>query len=389
MPDPCRSSIVTDMLHSFENCAHALSVPDWVPADARHYLDHVSTGKSLRAVARQSDSHASTIMRQVHRIETRRDDPLVDAVLTTLTALFRPTTVLTTQGTSAMLDMPTSSKIATSTEINREARRILRRLCEHGAFLAVSDTMKMAAVMRVVTPGKPVRTAVVERRIAQTFALQDWIKRDQAGRISRYHITTVGKAALKRLLLKDPAANNEAGFDEAQSPFQEQHKVWGERTVYAGAERRKKRMRCNLAESPVTALGRRKDADGEPFLSSEMIMAGERLREDFEMAQMGPRITQNWDRFLTNVRASGSPADNAPAAGPMSARSRVSDALADLGPGLGDIALRCCCFLEGMEAAEKRLGWSSRSGKVVLRIALQRLKSYYEAHHGGLSPMIG
>jgi len=73
----------------------------------------------------------------------------------------------------------------------------------------------------------------------------------------------------------------------------------------------------------------------------------------------------------------------------MAARERVSEALRDLGPGLGDIALRCCCYLEGMEAAEKRMGWSARSGKIVLRIALQRLKRHYEERDGTLSPMIG
>ena len=52
-------------------------------------------------------------------------------------------------------------------------------------------------------------------------------------------------------------------------------------------------------------------------------------------------------------------------------------ALQDLGPGLSDVALRCCCYLEGLEMAEKKLGWSARSGKIVLRIALQRLKRHY------------
>jgi len=41
------------------------------------------------------------------------------------------------------------------------------------------------------------------------------------------------------------------------------------------------------------------------------------------------------------------------------------------------VVLRCCCSREGRETAEKRLGWSARSGKVVLKIALQRLAQHY------------
>ena len=48
-----------------------------------------------------------------------------------------------------------------------------------------------------------------------------------------------------------------------------------------------------------------------------------------------------------------------------------------LGPGLSDVVFRVCCFLEGLETAEKRLGWSARSGKVVLKIALERLALHY------------
>ena len=56
---------------------------------------------------------------------------------------------------------------------------------------------------------------------------------------------------------------------------------------------------------------------------------------------------------------------------------RVAKAMEALGPGLSDIVFRVCCFLEGLETAEKRLGWSARSGKVVLKIALERLAPHY------------
>ena len=68
---------------------------------------------------------------------------------------------------------------------------------------------------------------------------------------------------------------------------------------------------------------------------------------------------------------------------------RVALALRDLGPGMGDIVLRVCCFLEGIELTERRLGWSARSGKVVLRLALMRLERFYRERYGNGSPLIG
>jgi Domain of unknown function (DUF6456) len=150
-----------------------------------------------------------------------------------------------------------------------------------------------------------------------------------------------------------------------------------------------RRVRYNLAESPVALLGRRRDRDGKPFLEPELVAAAERLREDFELAQMGPRVAQNWDRFLTGGDRGAFHADSGIGEGPSSARSRVAAALRDLCPGLGDVALRCCCFLEGLEVAEKRMGWAARSGKFVLRIALMRLRRHYEETYGKSGPLIG
>ena len=133
---------------------------------------------------------------------------------------------------------------------------------------------------------------------------------------------------------------------------------------------------------PITQFIGSPEAIGKPFLSADLIHVGERLREDFERAQMGPRVGQNWDRFLSGGDRGGFLTDGGIAEGPRAARQRVSDALAALGPGLADVVLRVCCFLEGLESAEKRLGWSARSGKVVLKIGLQRLLQYYSEVHG-------
>jgi len=89
--------------------------------------------------------------------------------------------------------------------------------------------------------------------------------------------------------------------------------------------------------------------------------------------------------FLAKVE--DAPALASPAA--QAARDRLCDAIRFLGDGLGDIALRCCCLLEGLEISEKELGWSARSGKIVLRIALERLDQHYADTQGKFGPMIG
>lgn len=142
---------------------------------------------------------------------------------------------------------------------------------------------------------------------------------------------------------------------------------------------RPRAMTVNLGESPLGWLARRKNAEGKAFLTDDEVAAGERLRADFERAQLGPGVTQDWRRFLApGANGQGSSAqDRNVDDGAEAARGRVMDALGDLGPGLSDAALRTCCFLEGLETMEAKMSWSARSGKIVLKIALQRLADHY------------
>jgi len=137
----------------------------------------------------------------------------------------------------------------------------------------------------------------------------------------------------------------------------------------------------SIAESPIGWLARRRGADGKPFLSRDDVAAAERLRIDFERSQLAPGVTQDWQRFLTSGVEGGkrsSAQERDIDGGATAARARLSEALDALGPSLSDVTLRVCCFLEGIETVENSLNWSRRSGKVVLRIALQRLADFYE-----------
>lgn len=354
-----------------------LDIESWIPAEFEAYLIHVCQGVSIRAIARDRGCHASTVLRQVRKVEQARDCILIDAALDGLAEAYSRVSypfVPECNSMSAVLkSLPTPDS-----DINREARRILRRLCESKSFLLVSPELEKAAVFRETVPGRRTRTAVVERDVAQAFAVKDWIEGKPMGKVAIYTITQAGRSALKRLIAEDKQGRAEAptGFAERPSPFQLQHREYGEREVMEADGQRK--VRYNLAESPLTALARKKSKDGTPYLPAELIQAGDRLREDFELAQMGPRIAQNWDNFLTSSCDGSYGGGRGPAEGPQAARDRVANALEAMGTGLADIAFRCCCFLEGLETAEKRLGWSARSGKVVLKIALQRLAAHYE-----------
>jgi hypothetical protein len=354
--------------------------PAWVPQPVQHYLAHTEAGAPIRALAREAGCHASTVLRHIQRFETRRDDLLIDEALHHLgRQVVRPkkdagSLVKETRmkNKPMVLDVVLEGDHAlTDKRLCAESQRVLRRLCEKGAVLAVAAEMDKAVVVREDDQGNSTRTAIVEREIAAAMALKNWISCDKPARIARYKITGAGRTALNHFMAE--AENKASGFADAQAPFSGQVVE-----MDAGDEGRgrSRRNRYGFADTPLSALARRKDRDGQLFLSNDLVRAGERLREDFELSMMGPRATQNWDQFLTGEECASTEVSQS---GPGVARARVEGALRDLGPGLGDVVLRCCCYLEGLERAEKRMGWSARSGKIVLRIALQRLKRHYES----------
>lgn len=361
-----------------------MACPTWVPKDVRHYLAHTVHGCSIRAVARDAGVHASTILRQVRRNETRRDDPLLDDAFDRLAEFVSLKSPHIHKDRAAMIVSTPTPNLPSEKKIEAEARRILRRLAEPGACLAIAPMMEKAVVVRETDDGKTIRTAIVDREVAEAFVVKDWIEHLKHGKVTRYVLSNTGRSALKRMISEHDCEKN--GFAEAPAIFADQHRETEIREMGPITAGKKKRVRFNFAESPLTAIARRKGKDGNPYLNNELIAAGERLREDFELSQIGPSVAQNWDHFLTGgMRGSfGSGGNDSQ----DQARKRVSDALSELGPGLADVVLRICCFLEGIEQAEKRMGWSARSGKIVLKIALQRLSRHYQ-ERGHMTGLMG
>jgi hypothetical protein len=135
-----------------------------------------------------------------------------------------------------------------------------------------------------------------------------------------------------------------------------------------GVSRRRRSVTVNLAESPLAWL----HAHGH--LDDRLFDAGERLRADYERAQLGPNITMRWDPV--RVKGSGD-RGLGPTERQIAARERFDGALAQAGKGLQDILWRVVCAGEQLPVAEKCLQWPARSGKLVLRLALDRVADFY------------
>ena len=61
----------------------------------------------------------------------------------------------------------------------------------------------------------------------------------------------------------------------------------------------------------------------------------------------------------------------------IAARGRFDGAIGAAGKGLEDILWRVVCACESLPVAEKALDWPARSGKLVLKLALDRVADFY------------
>jgi hypothetical protein len=202
-----------------------------------------------------------------------------------------------------------------------------------------------------------------ERTYAQDIVRQAQslgLARRTQGRLAA---TDAAAAFVRRALTAD---------DEA---FADQHRDMA--SAVAEVEGHRQPVRRNLSESPLGAIARMKDRQGDAFLPPEAVEAGERLLADFTRGQLQPRITASWEPRLSGRGKghAGGQADIADSA--MAARDRVSRAIDAIGPELAGVAVDICCFSKGLETVERERQWPARSAKLMLRTALLVLARHY------------
>lgn len=231
--------------------------------------------------------------------------------------------------------------------------------CQENAPLSLQAMRLLLKLAQAAQPAAKTKATGDHLAIAE-LQRHDLIEAAHGG--CGFALSGAGRAALKRAL-----ARNE--------PFREQHEERALKPMkIAGIERT---VAVNDAESPLAWLRKRHGKDGKPLIGEQQYQAGERLRADFTKAQLEPRVTANWNAIgASRQQKLGAGVQNLNDSA-LAARMRVEKALIAVGPELANILLDVCCFLKGIEDAERNNTLPQRSGKIVLKLALNALARHY------------
>lgn len=344
------------------------SIMNWLPNEVHTYLKHTEEGESIRAIARGMGVHASTVLRQVRKTEARRDDPLVDSLLSRLGDELRE---------CADQKVTFSFSDAADDPMTPHLTRVLRALLAPSTSLVVGDGVETAVVLKTSPEGDPAAVAKAPISVVELMALLEWITGDVKGRVVRYQITQSGRQALNKLLAQQETLAT--GFAESQAGF-----LVGTSTSHASRSRTpRKKPRSAGSETPVRVLARKRGGD-KPYLGADLVVAAERLNRDFALGQFEHSEAQGgWAAWTRDgavpmaKHAAGHKSDRK-----MDARRRFSTAIKAIGPELAELAVAVCCHEKGMECVERELSMPARSGKYMLRIALKYLARHYDDQQG-------
>ena len=248
--------------------------------------------------------------------------------------------------------------------LSQKARHLLGLLAQPGASGRVDAMDESCVAISVVRGGVSVGAGSFALALVEQLQGHDLVAERRGVRGQRvFAITPVGEAYLRRLSASDDTA------------FFAQHHDLVESTMLVEGVREK--VVLDAAEGPLDWLARRKDATGAPLIDAACFAAGERLRRDLTVAMMIPSVTTNWDASAIGKTSCG-PRDVAAAGdASLAARQRVSQAMAAVGAEFAGLLIDLCGFAKGLATIEQERGWPSRSGKVVVRLALAHLADHY------------
>ncbi|HTQ15377.1 MAG TPA: DUF6456 domain-containing protein [Rhizomicrobium sp.] len=234
-------------------------------------------------------------------------------------------------------------------EVEAAARRVLEAL-EEGGHL-VPTNRKCYGLVAGAAPDE----MRVSSRLVRELRARDWLGA-RGTEPETFVISDPGLFWLRR---------QRAPHD----PFGAQHRLDSERRIRL-PDGREESVTVDEGESPLGWLLKRGSID---VVQCE---AGERLRRDYTLSQMSPRMCAALDVPLVDgLRGSRPQAELADVV--VAARQRFSRAMRAAGPVISGLLFDVCCHLMGLEEAEIARAWPRRAAKVVLVIGLDRLAAHY------------
>jgi hypothetical protein len=145
-------------------------------------------------------------------------------------------------------------------------------------------------------------------------------------------------------------------------------------TLIADGDGRLIHRRANLGQSPIAWLARRRDENGQAWLSPAQVAAAGRLGLEAEAALRGPSLTMRWDALPRSGGGSATRAE--PGDQAMAAGRRVEAALSACGPARAMVEA-ICIRASSLQLAEQDLGLRRRSGRALLMQGLTELAVHY------------
>ena len=259
--------------------------------------------------------------------------------------------------------------------------------------MAIVETCENGNVASV----RVVRSAADTADVLHRMTGDIWERASKAGLVEQVPASDTWRLSARGLRLADALPAKAAGGEAADGQAAESA-ASGEATVLRGATGARAaetagaiRAVANIAESPLSWLRRRRDRHGAALITDAQFDAGEKLRADFEIAGLQPRVTVNWDAIGAGQSGSRARGDAGLTLSERAAaaRARVNLALAAVGPELSGTLVDVCCHLKGLEQLERDAGWPQRSAKIVLQIALNALARHYGLDRADASPHAG
>lgn len=240
-------------------------------------------------------------------------------------------------------------------EFKREARRLLGKMLKGARLIADGDGFALTARNGRAAAGKP----KPKGELIAALRARGLIEAAESG----YIVSEAGRFWLARQ-------------QDGDDPFAAQHRDIETKPVTHDGKT--VHVAVNHAESPLTMLNRRGLIDADGFA------AGERLRRDYTLAQMTPRMGVDFSAPCLSGRRAAKPDQFSDSV--LAAKQRFAAAMRAVGPELSGLLFDLCCDLQGLEACEKSRGWPRASAKVVLNIGLRKLAGHYgigiKAGHG-------